>query len=121
MKTKLIKLLNERKNLTLIEDDFKVMVFEIYDLLGDFDSNAVYHQIKNELINEKIIAQISGGKKIKNSIHWNKLIHNVAMSEKNLQNLKILEKINDFLNTEKEHETVFLKERSCKILRMKSF
>lgn len=135
MKSRLIRLLNERKNITLSENDFKIVVFNVYDLLGDFNSNAVYQQIKNELINENIIAQISGGKKIKiirkkkenelekikNSIHWNKLIHNVAMSEKNLQNLKILEKINDFLNTEKEHEMVFLKERSYEIFNDEKF
>lgn len=135
MKAKLIELLHEQKNVMLIEDDFKVMVFEIYDLLGDFDSYAVYQKIKNELINENIIAQISGGKKIKiirekkenelekikNSIHWNKLIHNIAMSEKNLQNLKTLEKINNFLNTEKEHEMVFLKERSYEIFNDEKF
>lgn len=135
MKIKLFEFLNEQKKLTLSEKDFKIMVFEIYGLLGDFDGNAVYQQIKNELINENIIAQISGGKKIKiirekkenelekikNSIHWNKLIHNIAMNEKNLQNLKILEKINDFLNTEKEHEMVFLKERSYEIFNDEKF
>lgn len=135
MKARLIKLLNEQKKVTLSENDFKIVVFNVYGLQGDFDGNAVYQQIKNELISENIIAQISGGKKIKiirekkenelenikNSIHWNKLIHMVAMSEKNLQNLKILEKINDFLNTEKEHELVFLKERSYEIFNDEKF
>ncbi|WP_267524921.1 Wadjet anti-phage system protein JetD domain-containing protein [Campylobacter sp. MG1] len=135
MKSRLIELLNERKNLTLNENDFKIIVFETYNLLGDFDSNAVYQKIKSELIDENIITQISGGKKIKiirekkenelenikNSTHWNGLIHAIAMSEKNLQNLKNLEKINDFLNIEKEREKVFLKERSYEIFKDEKF
>lgn len=135
MKAKLIELLHEQKKLTLSKNDFKIMVFDVYGLLGYFDSNTIYEKIKNELISENIIAQISGGKKIKiirekkgnelehikNNTHWNKLIHTVAMSEKNLQNLKILKKINDFLNTEKEHEMVFLKERSYEIFNDEKF